>query len=374
LLTLGAEVAMKAGKIDAALAYLDRTNEFLAEKRNEMDRAKPDDKDDLQNEFILKFNQRIISSCALPLTERLNAGDAPENVFVDALAPHKAVLRGGPIKQKRDVTVAIIGGVPQRELIGYPLESVGHWVPGKYGLDNFADTIGLIVSTLAPDAKLLFVPLGEKSSAHSLLLLANEDEIGEAVRTAVAKANIVLIPFAARNYRLRFETVLRHANDAVIVVPALSKAIQERLPKATAQVASIPALFVASGDVDGRFKGALLSSNDELTSYPGAVWAPGMRIPRLTGDGMWSGCCRRRRRRQCRGGLGRPEGAGRTGRAAEILAAHPRRSPFRRAVRGPVRRPEGRRAGAGSGRVGRAGAFDMQRGAGSGRGEGRRGR
>ncbi|MEA3066947.1 MAG: hypothetical protein QOK41_354 [Sphingomonadales bacterium] len=303
LLTLGAEVAMKAGKVDAALAYLDRTKEFLAEKRDEMDQATPDDENDksgeeefkrLRSEFIRKFvaqvvqRQRIISSCALPLAERLNAGDAPEAVFVDALAPHKALLRVGPIEKKRDVTVAIIGGVPQRELVAYPFESLGNWVPGKYGLDNFADTIGLIVSTLAPAANLVFVPLGKESSAHGLSLRANEHEIGEAVGTAVqAKADIVLIPFAAIAYRPRFEAVLRYANNAVIVVPALSKTIQARLPKGSPEVASIPALFVASSDVDGRFKGALLSFNDELTSYPGAVWAPGMRIPRLTGDGMW---------------------------------------------------------------------------------------
>jgi hypothetical protein len=299
LLTLGAEVTMKAGKVDAALAYLDRTNEFLAEKRDEMDDARTDGKTGeeefkrLRFEFIRKFaahvvqRQRILSSCALPLTERLNAGDAPENVFADVLAPHKALLRAGPIKKKRDVTIAIIGGVPQRELIGYQFESIGQWMPGKYGLDNFSDTIGLILSTLAPAAKLVFVPLGKESGARGLGLQVNESEIAEAVRTAVAKANIVLIPFGTPNYRSRFETVLRHANDAVIVVPALSKTIQERLPKGAAPVASIPALFVASSDVDGRYKGALLTFNDELTSYPGAAWAPGMRIPRLTGDGMW---------------------------------------------------------------------------------------
>ena len=306
LLTLGAEVAMKAGKIDAALAYLDRAKEFLAEKRDEMDRAKPDGEDDntgekkyrdLRREFVRKFSaqvvqrQRIISSCALPFVERLNAGEeAPEAVFAEALAAHRALLSIGAIEKKHDVTVAIIGGIPQREVMAYPFESVGKWIPGRYGLDNFADTIGLIVSTLAPAAKLVFVPLGKESSARGFGFLPVESEIRSAVDAAVrAKADIVLIPFIATDYKTRLETMLQYSEQAVIVVPAVSKGvIQSRWPKDSRQVASIPALFVASSDVDGRFKGAILSSNDELTSYPGAVWAPGMRIPRLTADGMWS--------------------------------------------------------------------------------------
>jgi hypothetical protein len=125
------------------------------------------------------------------------------------------------------------------------------------------------------------------SSQVRSALLAQENEIGEAVRRAVlAMADIVLIPFVGRNSRLRFETVRRYANQAVIVVPALSK--QAQLPEGSAEeLASIPALFVASSDVDGRFKGGLWSFEDELTSYPGAVWAPGTRIPRLTDGGMW---------------------------------------------------------------------------------------
>jgi hypothetical protein len=103
-----------------------------------------------------------------------------------------------------------------------------------------------------------------------------------------AKADIVLIPFIARNYKTRLETVLLYSKQAVIVGPAPTKIAQARQSEGTDEVPNIPALFVASSDVDGRFKGAMLSSDDELTSYPGAVWAPGMRIPRLTADGMWS--------------------------------------------------------------------------------------
>jgi hypothetical protein len=307
LLTLGAEVAMKAGKIDAALAYLDRTKEFLAEERDQLDRAKPDDDEDddktavakyrdLRREFMKKFmaqvvqRQRIISSCALPFVERLNSGtEAPEAVFADALAAHRALLRIGPIAKKHDITVAIIGGIPQRELMGYKFESVGTWIPGRYGLDNFADTIGLIVNTLAPAAKLVFVPLGKESRARGFGFQPAESEIGSAVDAAVRKkADIVLIPFTAVNYKMRLETMLQYSEQAVIVVPAVSKSVQARWAKGSKQVASLPALFVASSDVDGIFKGAILSSNDELTSYPDAVWAPGMRIPRLTADGMWS--------------------------------------------------------------------------------------
>jgi hypothetical protein len=95
----------------------------------------------------------------------------------NALALHKELLRIGAIEQKQKIRIAILGGVPQRELIGYSFELVGNWAPGKYGLDNFADTIGLTVSTIAPTTKLVFVPLGTESSSLGLGFSANEAEI-----------------------------------------------------------------------------------------------------------------------------------------------------------------------------------------------------
>ena len=108
LLTFGAEVAMKAGKIDDALAYLERTKEFLDRERESLDRSRralaeesesiqgaldrKADFNDRKAEFLNKYNsqivqrQRIISACALPFIERLHSGGTPETVFADALA------------------------------------------------------------------------------------------------------------------------------------------------------------------------------------------------------------------------------------------------------------------------------------------------
>jgi len=48
-----------------------------------------------------------------------------------------------------------------------------------------------------------------------------------------------------------------------------------------------PAAYIGNVDVDGRFKLGILGPNEVPVSYPGALSAPGMRIPRLTADGQW---------------------------------------------------------------------------------------
>lgn len=307
LLTFGAEVAMKAGNVDRALAYLDRTRVFLDQAREERDRSRSaaaqhtqdgdadeDDSGQLARKFLNKYNslvvqrERVISSNALPSVELLNAGTSAETVFADAFAKHRDLMKVGTIAAKQEITIAIVGGIPQRENIGYKFKSIGDWFPGKYGLDNYADTLGLIVTTLAPTAKLMFVPLGPKSHSRGLALTVNEAEITQAVDAAVkAKADIVLVAYLAfgNAWKMRVATAKKFASQALIVSPAPSRLNQCKIIKE--DVSAIPAGFVANVDVDGRFKAGLLSSDDSIASYPGAIWAPGMRIPRLTSDGTW---------------------------------------------------------------------------------------
>jgi hypothetical protein len=310
LLTIGSEIAMKAGQIDAALAYLDRTNESLNRNRELMERKRPASRsprlrtvdadnpdealsyDELRRNFIRRYNlqlvqrQRIISSCALGFADQLHDGTPPETVFKDVLARHKSLLKIGDFEPKRAATVAIIGGVPQREQIGYEFSFGGNWVVGNYGLDNYADTIGLIVSTLAPRAKLMFIPLGPDSRSRGLTLTANDREVTEALAiAATAKADIALVPFAPQNWKQRAEAIGRYAGQLIVVSPAPSKSAVSRYDGGGPD--KLDSLFVANVDVDGRFKGALLSLEEEALSYPGALWAPGTRIPRLMADAMW---------------------------------------------------------------------------------------
>ena len=303
LLSLGAEVAMKAGNVDLALAYLDRSKEFLNRIREDLDHRRPapdEEEDDIdfkeaKKKFVTKYNsfivqrQRVISSSALPLVERLNMNGSAEPIFTEALAKHRALLKIDSVQSKKEVTVAIVGGIPQRDSIGYKFKSKGEGLPGKYGLDNFADTIGLIVTTLAPSAKLMFIPLGTDSRARGLTLVAAETEISEAVGVAVkAGADVVVIPFAPTpmsDWTTRIETMEGFSSRATIVSPAPSRSAQDR--SIQNGISDIPAAFVASVDVDGKFKGGVLSTKEVVASYPGAVWAPGTRIPRLTADGTW---------------------------------------------------------------------------------------
>jgi len=301
LLTFGAEIAMKAGKIDSALAYLDRTNEYLDLKRDELDRQRSrsqqgsaDDTDELTREFIGKYNaqvilrQRIISSCALQYVENLQSGTQPETVFANAFAAHKALLRVEAVEKKRDVKVAILAGVPERDSIAYQYTSLGDRIPGKYGLDAYADTIGLIVKTLSPNSSVIFVPLGQYSRARRLALYPDENEIAAAVEKAVkGGANVVLIPFAAVSgnaRKTRIETIEKFSGSTIIVSPAIATSTQKSMK---IDISSMPAVFAASVDVDGRSKGATLSLSEQPLSYKGALWAPGTRIPRLTADGIW---------------------------------------------------------------------------------------
>jgi hypothetical protein len=227
------------------------------------------------------------------LVDRLNAREAPETVFVDAIARHKDLLKITAVDKKRPAKVAIIGGMPQREPMRYRFASKGAWSPGKFGLDNFADTIGLIVSTLAPQAELVFVPLGPKSRTRGLTLMPDEREVAAALDTAAeAEADIVLIPFAlqvgsGRAWGTRYEAIKRHADKRIVISTPIPKSTQELKQNKGIPLAGLDALFVGSVDVDGGYKGATLSFQEVFATYPGAVWAPGTRIPRLTGDGTW---------------------------------------------------------------------------------------
>jgi len=199
LLMLGAEVAMKAGKVDSALAFLDRANSSLNDLRERLDRQRPDTTDDTDNDntddgdddkesgfrelrkqFIRRFNaqllqrQRALSSCALPFVERLYKGESPVAVYNDALMMHKQLLQIDDTSHSYRATIAIVGGIPQREFVHYPFESKGDWIVGKPAYDNYADTLGSMITALAPQAKLLFIPLGTASRTRGLGLSPNE--------------------------------------------------------------------------------------------------------------------------------------------------------------------------------------------------------
>lgn len=303
LLMLGAEVAMKAGEVDAALSFLDRVGASLSDLRDSLDRARPDpgskdDEDgrgsdefrDLRLEFVRQFNalvvqrQRALSNCALPFVERLRSGEVPARVFGEALAVHRDLLRIAEADRSYQPTVAIIGGVPQRDRVSYAFETRGEALVGRSGYDNFADTLGMIVSTLAPHAKLLFVPLGANSHARGSNLTPNEDEIEQAARSAVAAgADIAVVPFSFRLKR-RMAWIADVADKILVVSPAPSKRSQERFKL---DVEHGRSAFIGNVDVDGRFKLGLLALDERPVIYPGALWAPGSRIPRLGADGMW---------------------------------------------------------------------------------------
>jgi hypothetical protein len=304
LLMLGAEVATKAGEIDTAMAFLDRAGSSLSDLRDRLDRARPDpqqaeaddDQDqvqeflELRTQFVRRFNalllqrQRTLSNCALPLVERLRAGEEPKTVFAQVLAAHEDLLRIMPAGTSYTPTIAIIGGVPQRERVGYAFETKGEWLIGRAGYDNFSDTLGLIVATLAPNAKLLFIPLGVKSFARGSNLTPSEAEIEQAVRTAVeAGADIAVVPFSFRLKR-RMSWINDIEAKVLLVSPAPSKLFQEQYK---IDITQSSAAFIGDVDVDGRFKLGILSTKEVLVSYPGALWAPGTRIPRLGADGLW---------------------------------------------------------------------------------------
>jgi hypothetical protein len=346
LLDFGAGVAMRAGEIDKAIAFIDRANASLAELRTNLDHARSDmnvaieeekaqkleaqkadaqkadaavkpkakdadDEDDaddketytdetekliarfngLRDDFVRRLNsqmlqrQRVLSNCALPFVERLRSGDPPATVLGEALAAHKALLRIAPTQPSYTPVVAIVGGVPQRETVHYPFDVKGTWIVGRPAYDNFADTLGAIVVSLAPRAKLLFIPLGTDSLVRGgFALFPNENEIGTAVQTAIDNgADIVIVPFSF-NRKARVDSIKAQAGRALIVTAAPTARYQTRMKT---DIATLPAAFIADADVDGRFKLGLLASDETPVGYPGAIWAPGTRIPKLAPDGMW---------------------------------------------------------------------------------------
>jgi hypothetical protein len=226
-----------------------------------------------------------LSACALPFVERLNKGEAPDKVMAEALDKHKKLLKIEPTATSYEPKIAIIGGIPRREVVQYAFDSKGDWIIGRPAYDNFADSAGLIVNTLAPTAKLLFVPLGAESRVRSgSVLLPKETDIQKATRIAVeAGADIVLIPFPFTS-KARLQTIELVATQALVVTLAPSQRSQERLK---IEAEKVTAALVSSVDVDGQFKAGLLGQDETPIGYPGALSAPGMRIPRLAPNGMW---------------------------------------------------------------------------------------
>jgi hypothetical protein len=283
LLTLGADVAMKAGKTDQAVEYLNRARRFL--------RPSDDEYATQYNQF-LRQRQRIFSSCALPLLRSLNAPGPKEAFFSEALNAHRALLNIAEYKKKRDVTVAIIAGVPQRAGVGYGYQQSGP-SPGDVGFDNFADTIGLVLHVLAPEARLLFVPLGPESHSAGWIVNPNVNEVRQAVATAQQRnPEIILIPFGYTRVTEQITDISRTLSDgALVITVAPTKDTQDRLStKGVFDMASASAnvAFVANADVDGRFTLDFLNSDNVAASFPHALWAPGLRIPRLGPYGVWT--------------------------------------------------------------------------------------
>jgi hypothetical protein len=303
LLLLGAEIAMKAGEVDSALAFLDRASFSLSDLRERLDRARPDKKADQQEEdedsdtefrelrhqFVGRFNnqvlqrQRALSNCALTFVEKLNKGEEPGPVFKDALVRHRELLRIADANYIYQPAIAIIGGTPQRDRVHYAFETRGESPIGRPAYDNYADTLGSIIVALAPHAKLIFVPLGTASRTRGSILSPNEQEIADAAEIAVeAKADIIVIPFAFTRSRER--TVKLLSRRALVITFAPSQTWQERFK---INIKDADAAYVVNVDVDGRFKLSTLSSDEVPSRFPGALGAPGTRIPRLEADGQW---------------------------------------------------------------------------------------
>src|SRR5262249_27749415 len=161
-----------------------------------------------------------LSNCALPFVERLRKGEAPGTVFNDALARHRALLRIEPAESSYAPVVAIVGGVPEREVVHYPFDVKGEVIIGRPAYDNFADTIGTIIAALAPHAKLRFVPLGTSSRVRGYGGLApSEVEIGDAIKLAVGSgADVVVIPFPFLN-KGRLQWIKAAGSQTLIVSP-----------------------------------------------------------------------------------------------------------------------------------------------------------
>jgi hypothetical protein len=276
-----------------------RIRDELSSERSDDDTAEKEGHNNRRRQNYLAYNGlmhlglQIASACAWPYVERLNGNEqVSAKVFSEALDPHRQILDLADVEWKRDVKVAILGGLPRRQSPGYSFKVTGRdSVSRDLEADALSDTLGLIIHTLSDRAELVFVPAELDSNIAKAMQV---DDIVSAIDTAVGNgAKVILIPHLPSYQEAKsiYDKVAQVAEaGTTVVMPALTKGTISILKdKFHVNYPSGAVAFVANTGVDeyGFSKARLNIADGTRLQYLGALWAPGVGIPWLRADGTW---------------------------------------------------------------------------------------
>jgi|CXWL01.1.fsa_nt_gi hypothetical protein len=179
------------------------------------------------------------------------------------------------------VRVAILGGPPDPRFLTGAVEVLaapGDGTSTRYGEGSttaYATGLGVLVRLVAPNATLIFAPLGDVVSYPELAAALN--------RAAAAKASVVLAPYGGGSdpeVEAPLTQAFAHAAAAGITV-VRAAGNEPGKPIGLAGSPLLESMLVASASTRSA-EAAPFTQRDETS-----VWAPGIDVPVPTEEGTW---------------------------------------------------------------------------------------
>jgi hypothetical protein len=272
LLLIGAELARQAREFDLSEHYLRRALELTDAKQQ------PDDYKAIEDSI-----KHLKDSVGIDFANVLNSLKSdPTPVYAGALAAHRFRLEVQEGHGRRPPVVAIFGGVPFRDQVFYDYAISPNNYLANRDVEAFVDTLALIVKSISPDAKIIFVarpkpPDTEKSSDDNDLI--NRDIAASlAILDKDHDPDILIFPFTKSIGNAEVDAALAKLEDdnCLIIAPVSSKGSPLNVPSLKPTIA-----LVSATDVAGR--PAYFSWRSDRV-----LWAPGTQIPALTATGEWA--------------------------------------------------------------------------------------
>jgi hypothetical protein len=267
LFRIAAHVAIQARDFDLAIYYLNRAL-ALANGPN----------DGRVRDTIVQDLETVRNSEGIEYVDELN-GPKPDvlKFYGEALTAHKRLLEIDAVSLPRVPRIAIVVGIPFRGTLGYEAEVSGSdtippaSIPGAY-----ADTLALVVKTIAPTSHILFPFV--KADPHGDILAS---ELSFAINRALSmNPDVILIPFGTGVSSKVFQTVFDTLERIGCFVVLGSGNDPKQGPPFGVKEGSSATAVVGALDVTGRRVSI-------STAQPDVLWAPATQIPVLGPSGVW---------------------------------------------------------------------------------------
>jgi hypothetical protein len=268
LLRICAEAARQARELKLATFYLRRVLS-MTDKTSESELY----------QTILADLEKVRDNFGLEYADALNAPDSnPISIFNEALSAHMKLLEVDVPPTTSHPIVAIIGSTPFRDAVGYEFEVINDRnLAADPHLGAYVDTLGLIIKTLAPASKIVFVEARRDDQRDTLSTVDIADTIEDVLKIG---ARIMVLPFISTVPSQIFPILFNRVASlgCLAFLPAGGNP-DAGLPFGINPANALVAI-VAATDIGGRR--TLFSPNKDI------LWAPGTQIPTLQGTGVWN--------------------------------------------------------------------------------------